>query len=122
MRSRAGHGRKRGRSTERLPTITAPGGVRRGRPRAHGWFHEDCRRIGRRAITFASRHIGACWPDKEALDLPQDLLGRASLDSPFAVLRKQLEVVFRDTVVFPQMPLDPVPESLDAVDISSTSP
>ncbi len=63
------------------------------------------------------------WPtlvgqSNPAPELPQELLRRASIESPFAVLQKQLEVVFWNTVEFPRTPLDLVPEDLDAVDIS----
>ena len=50
-------------------------------------------------------------------ELSQELLRRASVEAPLALLQEQMKVVFGNTVVLPHMPLRLVPVVLDAVDV-----
>ena len=47
-------------------------------------------------------------------ELPQELLGRSQVETPFAFFQEQMGVVLQDSVLFPETPLRPVPGVLDA--------
>jgi hypothetical protein len=47
----------------------------------------------------------------------QEVAGRAVVEASFALFQEQVEVIFRDAVVAPDMPLRLVSEVLDAIDV-----
>ena len=49
----------------------------------------------------------------------EQVAGRAVIETPLALLQKQVEVCLRDAVVAPQMPLRLVPEIFDPIDVST---